>query len=131
VDPAKFETAMMNLMLNARDAIAARSASLAAGSEPFIGRVEIRTGRREQENGMFRVIAVADNGEGMPPEVAAEAFEPFFTTRHMSVASGLGLSQVYGFATGAGGAARISSTPGEGTVVEILLPIDPPAGGVG
>jgi signal transduction histidine kinase len=120
VDPAKFETAMMNLILNARDAIAARR----EGGAVIDGRVEIRTGLAIEDGRRFRLIAVADNGEGIRPEVAAEAFEPFFTTRHMGAASGLGLSQVHGFATGAGGHARISGTPGAGAVVEILLPVE-------
>jgi signal transduction histidine kinase len=113
VDPAKLETAMVNLILNARDAIAGRPG----------GRVEIRTALQQQQGGLFRVIAVTDNGAGMTPDVAAEAFEPFFTTRHPSAASGLGLSEVHGFATGAGGDARIASRPGEGTTVEMLLPV--------
>ena len=123
IDPATFETAMMNLILNARDATAARTASLSGGGARGAGMVAITTGLVRHNAKAFRRIAVADDGEGMSPEVAAEAFEPFFTTRHMSVASGLGLSQVHGFADAAGGLARISSTRGDGTVVEILLPV--------
>jgi signal transduction histidine kinase len=119
IDPAKFETAMMNLVLNAREAILGRKDEATAPP----GRVVISTFRQHEGDKPLRVIAVRDNGEGMTPEVAAEAFEPFFTTRHMSTASGLGLSQVHGFAAGAGGDAKIISTPGEGTTVEIRLPL--------
>jgi signal transduction histidine kinase len=109
VDPEGFETAMINLVLNARDAMP--------------GQIEIRTALHRQDGRLFRVVSVADDGEGMSPEVAAEAFEPFFTTRTASAASGLGLSQVHGFATAAGGAVTLRSTPGHGTVVDILLPV--------
>jgi signal transduction histidine kinase len=128
VDPAKFETAMINLILNARDAIAARREKEDPMNDTLHpGRVEIRTTMADDDGAPFWLIAVRDNGEGITAEVAAEAFEPFFTTRHISVASGLGLAEVHGFATGAGGSARISGTPGEGAVAEIRLPVRGPA----
>jgi CheY-like chemotaxis protein len=75
------------------------------------------------EAGAYVRILVSDTGPGMNPETAARAFEPFFTTKNVGAGTGLGLSQVYGFARQAGGDARISSTPGKGTTVEILLPL--------
>jgi two-component system NtrC family sensor kinase len=73
------------------------------------------------------VISVTDTGAGMPPEVAARAFEPFFTTKETGHGTGLGLSQVYGFAQQAGGTATITSAPDQGTTVTLYLPrsLDP------
>jgi signal transduction histidine kinase len=123
VDPEGFETAMINLVLNARDAIAARLGGHPGARDAMPGQIEIRTALHRQDNRLLRVVSVADDGEGMSPEVAAEAFEPFFTTRQANAASGLGLSQVHGFATAAGGSVTLRSTQGQGTVVDILLPV--------
>jgi signal transduction histidine kinase/ActR/RegA family two-component response regulator len=107
-DPAEFELALINLAVNARDAM------------PEGGKLRITAER----SGDDRVaIAVADTGTGIPPEVLARVFEPFFTTKALGHGTGLGLSQVYGFATQAGGEARIASQPGEGTTVTLLLPL--------
>ncbi len=75
--------------------------------------------------GEYVALSVADSGSGMPEEVLARAFEPFFTTKEVGRGSGLGLSQVYGFAQQSGGAAAIDSRPGEGTRVTIWLPRAP------
>jgi signal transduction histidine kinase len=68
------------------------------------------------------LVAISDTGAGMPPEIAERAFEPFFTTKAGADRSGLGLSQVYGYAKQSGGHARIDSEPGRGTTVQLFLP---------
>jgi signal transduction histidine kinase/CheY-like chemotaxis protein len=118
VDRTQFETALVNLLVNARDAmnghgevfIETRNTSLDLGAVP------------ELTAGDYVLVAVSDNGSGMTPEVAARAFDPFFTTKDVGRGSGLGLSQTYGFARGASGQVRIRSRPGEGTTIEIYLP---------
>ena len=117
VDPVQLELAVLNLVLNARDAM------------PGGGRIRISTragataepGVDDRGAGTV-VLEIADTGTGMPPEVAARAFEPFFTTKDQGKGTGLGLSMVYGFARQSGGSARIESAPGRGTVVRIALP---------
>ncbi|WP_207486028.1 PAS domain-containing protein [Arenibaculum pallidiluteum] len=118
VDPTQLEMAMLNLVVNARDAM------------PGPGRLGIRARRRVVAQGdepaglagEFVEIAVADTGTGMAPEVLARAFEPFFTTKDVGKGSGLGLAQIYGFARQSGGAVHIESAPGAGTAVTLLLP---------
>jgi signal transduction histidine kinase len=119
VDPAPFATAMMNLVLNARDAV---QDGIAAGTTRH-GRIRISASGISEGTQPMVALRVSDNGCGMSPEVAAAAFDPFFTTKGLATASGLGLSQVHGFATGAGGDVRIQSVPGSGTSVEIKLPM--------
>jgi signal transduction histidine kinase len=110
-DAAHFQSAVLNLMINARDAM------------PGGGRVLISTGNGTLDGvEAALVVRVRDNGSGMTPEVAARAFEPFFTTKDVGKGSGLGLSQVYGFARQSGGYASITSAPGEGTSVCMVLP---------
>ncbi|WP_448202532.1 ATP-binding protein [Azospirillum sp. sgz302134] len=108
VDPVQVELAVLNLVVNARDAM------------PQGGRIRIAA--RPEANGTVR-LEVADTGAGMPPEVAARAFEPFFTTKSTGKGTGLGLSMVYGFARQSGGSAAIDSAPGQGTTVRITLPL--------
>lgn len=121
LDPTQFETALVNLITNARDA--------ASGS----GRVIIETGNvslvdRQFTNapdvvpGDYVLVTVRDTGRGMSPEIAARAIEPFFTTKEPGKGSGLGLSQVYGFVKSAGGLMRIDSQPGRGTSVNLYFP---------
>ncbi|MBV8166791.1 MAG: MASE4 domain-containing protein, partial [Alphaproteobacteria bacterium] len=120
VDPAQLKVAMINLVMNARDAM------------PDGGRIVIDTANATLDDaeaqripdawpGPHVVIRVTDSGVGMSPEVAAKAFEPFFTTKDVG-SSGLGLSQVYGFVRGAGGHVTIDSVPGRGTTVALYLP---------
>lgn len=119
-DPGQLENAVVNLAINARDA-------MPAGGEL---RIEIRrhtiTGelaaQRELPAGEYVGISVSDNGEGMAPDVQSRAFDPFFTTKKVSEGTGLGLSMVYGFARQSGGQARIHSTPGLGTTVTLFFP---------
>ena len=113
IDGPQFEAALLNLVANARDAI--------APDRP--GRIVVRT-RRLQEPGKPDEIAVSvtDNGDGMPPDVMARAADPFFTTKEVGKGSGLGLSQVYGFVAQSDGHVDIRSEPGAGTSVILRLP---------
>ncbi len=111
-DAIQFEAAMLNLVRNAGEAMSRRPRSV-----PII----IRTSRTD---GVIS-IAVSDAGWGMDADVAAQAFEPFFTTKPVGAGPGLGLSQVYGFAAGAGGQAHIATEAGQGTTVTIELPASP------
>jgi signal transduction histidine kinase/CheY-like chemotaxis protein len=114
VDTGEMELAILNLCLNARDA-------MADGGVISIG-VDNTTVAEEGGAGEFVQITVADTGHGMPPEVKARVFEPFFTTKDISKGSGLGLPQVYGFAQQSGGQVSIESDIGLGTVVTLRLP---------
>jgi PAS domain S-box-containing protein len=115
-DQTQLEMAVLNLAINARDAM------------PNGGELTIATQERtiahdpELPTGRYIELAVSDTGTGMSPEVAAKAFDPFFTTKGAGKGTGLGLSQVYGMAKQAGGVARIQSTPQQGTTVRLLLP---------
>ena len=121
VDPAQFETAMLNLAINSRDA-------MAGGGRIPIETQNVIVDRQsdaidpEITPGSYVMIAVSDSGGGMTPAVLARAFDPFFTTKGAGKGSGLGLSQVYGFAKTAGGYVRIYSEPGIGTTVKLYLP---------
>jgi PAS domain S-box-containing protein len=118
-DQHQLETAILNLAINARDAM------------PKGGTLTISTSMRSiDENtatawgtaaGEYIVVSVADTGTGMSPELQARVFEPFFTTKEVGKGTGLGLSQVYGFAKQSGGIVTIESEPGQGTVVLIHL----------
>ncbi len=124
VDAAELEVALLNLLVNARDAM------------PGGGRIQLRTrerelpakydpkaGEDERGTGRYVIISVEDNGSGMSPEVRARAMEPFFTTKEVGRGSGLGLSQVYGFAAQSGGYVTIDSSEGRGTTIELHLPV--------
>ena len=114
-DANQMEMALLNLAINARDAMPGGgelrfSASPATPPEGLLG------------EGDYVRFAVRDSGSGMAPEVASRVFEPFFTTKEVGQGTGLGLSQVYGMAVQSGGGARVQSAPGKGTTVEIWLP---------
>jgi CheY-like chemotaxis protein len=121
IDPAQFETAMLNLVINARDA-------MAGGGRITIETCNVTLDLKDAANnseltaGPYVMIAVSDSGSGMTPEVLARAFDPFFTTKEVGKGSGLGLSQVYGFAKTAGGHVKIYSELGIGTTVKLYLP---------
>ncbi|MFA4892155.1 PAS domain S-box protein [Brevundimonas sp.] len=118
VDPSQFEAALLNLVVNARDAVGDN------------GRVTVETLSCEVKAGEvtdltpgdYVCITVSDDGSGMSPDVIARVFEPFFTTKAVGKGTGLGLSQVYGFARQSGGAAHIVSTVGKGTEIKLYLP---------
>jgi signal transduction histidine kinase/CheY-like chemotaxis protein len=118
VDPGEFELALLNIAVNARDAMPSGGAfQLAARNTP--GGREIRGGDLVGE---FVAITLTDTGPGMSVDVMARAFEPYFTTKPVGLGSGLGLSQVYGFASQSGGSATLASAPGEGTAITLFLP---------
>ena len=116
VDPTQFELAVINLAVNARDAMP-EGGRLRVEAE----NVTLAPGDPRGFEGEFLRLSVTDTGGGMPPEVAARAFEPFFTTKALGKGTGLGLAQVYGFARQTGGTAWIDSAPGRGTAVHLLL----------
>jgi CheY-like chemotaxis protein len=113
-DPAELETAIVNLVLNARDAM------------PEGGAVRISAENRRIDDhanpGEYVCITVADNGVGIPDDVIAKIFDPFFTTKPVGKGTGLGLSQVHGFASQADGFVDVKSRLGEGTQVTVFLP---------
>ncbi|MGI4796364.1 MAG: ATP-binding protein [Janthinobacterium lividum] len=120
IDPSQLENALLNLCINARDAM------------PAGGKLVIKTDNRcldqraaqerELPAGEYVVLSVSDNGTGMPPDVIARAFDPFFTTKPIGMGTGLGLSMIFGFARQSGGQARIYSEVGQGTTVCLYLP---------
>ncbi len=120
IDPGQLENALLNLCINARDAM------------PDGGHIVIETGNkwldergareRDLEPGQYVSLCVSDNGSGMPPEIIAKAFDPFFTTKPMGQGTGLGLSMIYGFVRQSAGQVRIYSEVGQGTMVCLYLP---------
>jgi PAS domain S-box-containing protein len=114
-DPTQLEVAVLNLAINARDAMPE------GGTLKFASRKIDVVGDPEIEDGSFIELTISDTGMGMEEEVAARAFEPFFTTKEVGKGTGLGLSMVYGMARQSGGTARIDSVPGEGTAVRLLF----------
>ena len=121
VDANQLETAILNLALNARDAMAGSGKLTIEISNAFLDDA-YAAAHPEVKAGQYVMIAVSDSGTGMSKEVAAKAFDPFFTTKEMGQGTGLGLSQVYGFIKQSGGHAKIYSEPGEGTTVKLYLP---------
>ncbi|WP_346427336.1 response regulator [Caulobacter sp. 17J65-9] len=120
VDAAQLETALLNLAVNARDAMDG-AGTLAIATET-LDAGEARRLRREGAEGAWIRIRVSDTGAGMPPEILERVFEPFFTTKDVGKGSGLGLSQLYGFVSQSGGFVELESAPGRGTTFELLLP---------
>ncbi|TWB04300.1 ATP-binding protein [Bradyrhizobium stylosanthis] len=120
IDASQLENALLNLCINARDAM------------PTGGRLTIETanrwlddhgaGERDLEPGQYVSLCVTDTGTGMPPDVVERAFEPFFTTKPIGQGTGLGLSMVYGFVRQSGGQVRIYSEVGQGTTMCLYLP---------
>jgi PAS domain S-box-containing protein len=120
VDPNQLENALLNLCINARDAMPDGGYLMIETANATLGAAEART--LEVEAGDYLSLSVTDTGGGMTPEVSARAFDPFFTTKPLGEGTGLGLSMVYGFARQSGGQVRITSEPGKGTKVAIYLP---------
>jgi CheY-like chemotaxis protein len=120
VDANQLESALLNLCINARDAMPAEG--LLAIETANLRLDERMARQRELPPGQYVSLCVSDTGTGMTPEVIAQAFTPFFTTKPVGVGTGLGLSMVYGFARQSGGQARIVSEPGRGAKVCLYLP---------
>ena len=118
-DPTQIELVVLNLVINARDAMQDRGTVTIETANAKIG---LPDKPEEPPAGDYVMIAVTDTGSGMTKEVLAKAFEPFFTTKEIGKGSGLGLSQVLGFAKQSGGGMRIETRVGEGTSVKIYLP---------
>jgi signal transduction histidine kinase/CheY-like chemotaxis protein len=110
VDPAQFEAAIVNAVVNARDAM------------PDGGRITLGAAREEVDGRSFVRISIEDTGLGMPERVKERAFDPFFTTKEVGKGTGLGLSQIHGFAAQAGGSTEIKSQEGLGTTISIIVP---------
>jgi signal transduction histidine kinase/CheY-like chemotaxis protein len=121
VDPAQFESALLNLAINSRDAMAGGGRMMIETTNAIVDQYHAAN-NPEISPGRYVVITVSDTGTGMTPAVLARAFDPFFTTKEVGKGSGLGLSQVYGFAKTAGGHVNIDSEPGVGTTVRLYLP---------
>lgn len=110
IDPTGLEAALLNAVLNARDAM------LSGGT------ITISTRNHAREDGEGVLLSIRDTGDGIPPETLKRVFEPFFTTKPTGKGTGLGLSQIHGYAIQSGGSARIDSQVGKGTVVELWIP---------
>ena len=120
VDPTQIELIILNLAINARDAMAVGGTLRLSTSNEVISEAPRRP--EDPEPGDYVVLSVQDSGSGMSEAVLAKAFEPFFTTKEIGKGSGLGLAQVFGFAKQSGGGARILTKMGEGTTVKVYLP---------
>ncbi|KQQ18806.1 ATPase [Methylobacterium sp. Leaf122] len=123
IDPAQFESAVLNLIVNARDALEGRGghARIAVTSRNVrLGTAAVAD--RGVPPGPYVVISVTDTGSGIPPDKLQRVFEPFFTTKEVGKGTGLGLSQVYGFTRSAKGFAQIESEVGKGTTVSLYFP---------
>ena len=120
-DPHQLENAILNLAVNARDAMAGGGSLTIAARNQHLSAAP-RGAENDFVPGDYVTIAVADTGSGIPEEIAARVFDPFFTTKEVGKGTGLGLSMVYGYVKQSGGQVVITSTAGEGTTVTLYLP---------
>jgi two-component system NtrC family sensor kinase len=118
IDPGEFELAILNLAVNAKDAMPG-GGTLTLRAKPVTLKGEAT---EEGLSGEFVAVRIADTGHGIPADILTRVFEPFFTTKEVGKGTGLGLSQVYGFAKQSGGTATVSSTEGRGTAITLYLP---------
>ncbi len=121
VDANQLENAILNLAINARDAMPGGGKLTIETAVADLGEAYAKE-RPDISSGRYVVVAVSDTGVGMTPDLIQKAFDPFFTTKPVGQGTGLGLSMVYGFARQSNGEVRIHSTPGQGTSVKIYLP---------
>ena len=121
VDPNQLEAALVNLAINARDAMPNGGKLTLEGANVYVDPAYSEL-NPELPPGQYVVICVSDTGTGMPPDVIEHAFEPFFTTKELGHGTGLGLSQVYGFVKQSGGHIKIYSELNQGTTIKIYLP---------
>ncbi|MFG6415158.1 ATP-binding protein [Roseateles sp. DC23W] len=121
VDAAQFDMALLNLVFNARDAMPSGGSIRVSAHVPSPQELEAAPLR----GAGYVCVAVSDNGAGMTAETQTQAFEPFFTTKPVGAGTGLGLAQVHAFATQSGGSIQLTSEPGRGTRVSMLLPVAP------
>jgi signal transduction histidine kinase/CheY-like chemotaxis protein len=121
VDPGQLASALLNLVLNARDAMPSGGKLTVEVRNTSLGESDVDV-NGDARPGDYVMVAVTDTGSGMSAEVAGRAFEPFFTTKEVGKGTGLGLSMVYGFAQQSGGAMQIRSDPGQGTAVRLFFP---------
>ncbi len=121
VDPNQLENVLLNLVINARDAMDGQGSVAIALANVEVARDSALADTGVQP-GAYVTVAVADTGSGMPPDVMERAFEPFFTTKPEGKGTGLGLSMAHGFVKQSGGHIRLDSAPGQGTTVTIYLP---------
>lgn len=120
-DPGQLESAILNLAVNARDAMEGDGKLTIETANSYLDDV-YATEHMEVPAGQYVLIAITDTGKGMPPEIVAKAFDPFFTTKSAGKGTGLGLSQVYGFVKQSNGHVKIYSEVNEGTTLKIYLP---------
>lgn len=120
-DVSQLENALLNLVINARDAMPEGGKLLIETANVFLDGSDITT-LEPVKAGDYLMLAVSDNGTGMTPSVRSKAFDPFFTTKPIGQGTGLGLSMIYGFAQQSGGHVSLDSVPGQGTCVRLYLP---------
>ena len=121
VDPNQLEVALINLAVNARDAMPKGGKLTLETANVYLDE-SYAASQVEVVPGQYVMVAVTDSGSGMTPDVMSKAFDPFFTTKDVGHGTGLGLSQVYGFAKQSGGHVKMYSEPGEGTTVKLYFP---------
>jgi len=119
LDSNQFESALLNLAINARDAMPDGGELILRTSQVHVAEHQILA----VPAGEYAVVAVSDSGTGMPPEVVERIFEPFFTTKPIGKGTGLGMSMIYGFMQQSGGHITVDSTPGQGTTVSLYMPV--------
>jgi PAS domain S-box-containing protein len=120
IDESQFEAALLNLVVNARDAMPEGGVLTIATANAVLSDKELAASGMKSPDCI--AVTVEDTGDGIAPDILARVFEPFYTTKEVGKGTGLGLSQVYGFVTQSGGHIKIDSTPGQGTKVTLLLP---------